>query len=181
MSEEVLSTARLSLRRPEAADAEAVFERYASDPEVTRYLAWPTHRSLADTEGFLAFSDSEWARWPAGPLLVFLKSDGRLVGSTGLGFESLHEASTGFVLARDAWGQGYATEVAQVMVELAAALGVGRLKAICHHAHMASRRVLEKAAFRHEGLLPRHVVFPNLSAGPQDVCLYGRGSGGHPS
>jgi ribosomal-protein-alanine N-acetyltransferase len=181
MSEEVLGTARLILRRPVAADAEAIFERYASDPEVTRYLAWPTHRSLADTEGFLAFNDREWARWPAGPLLVFLRSDGRLLGSTGLGFESLHEASTGFVLAREAWGQGYATEVVQVMVELAGALGVGRLKAICHHAHRASRHVLEKAGFRHEGLLPRHVVFPNLSADPQDVCLYDRGAGGFPS
>ena len=181
MSEEVLSTARLILRRPEVADAQGIFDRYASDPEVTRYLAWPTHRSLADTEAFLAFSDSEWARWPAGPLLAFLKSDGRLVGSTGLGFESLHEASTGFVLARDAWGQGYATEIATVMVELAAALGEGRLKAFCHHEHVASRRVLEKAAFRQEGVLPRHVVFPNLSADPQDVCLYRFEPGASPS
>lgn len=175
-AEGTLRTDRVILRRPVASDALAIFERYASDPEVTRYLAWPTHRSLAETEAFLAFSDSEWARWPAGPFLAFLKSDGRLVGSTGLGFESLHEASTGFVLARGAWGQGYATEVAQVMVELAAALGVGRLKAICHHAHSASRHVLEKAGFVHEGLLSAHTVFPNLSAEPQAVRVFERAS-----
>ena len=177
MAEELL-TARLTLRRPEVADAQSIFDRYASDPEVTRYLAWPTHRSLADTEAFVAFSDSEWARWPAGPFLAFLKSDGRLIGSAGFGFESLHEASTGFVLARDAWGLGYATEVANVMIELAAALGVGRLKAFCHHGHLASRHVLEKAGFRLEGLLPRYVVFPNLSSDKEDVCLFGCEPGG---
>ncbi len=177
-TDNMLYTARLMLRPPMSSDVEAIFQAYSSDAEVTRYLAWPTHRSLADTETFLAFSDSEWARWPAGPFLAFLKSDGRLIGSSGLGFESLHDASTGFVLARDAWGQGYGTEVAMVMVELAAALGVGRLKALCHPAHLASRRVLEKVDFRHEGLLPRHVVFPNLSSDQQDVCVYGRRPGG---
>jgi len=169
---ETLTTDRLFLRRPTAADAQAMFERYAGDPEVTRYLGWFTHQSVVDTEAFLAFSDAEWERWPAGPFLVFLRSDGRLVGSTGLGFESLHRASTGYVLARDAWGQGYATEMARVMVELASALGVERLQAVCHHEHGASRRVLEKAGFAYEGILAAHTVFPNLSATPQDVHLY---------
>jgi len=149
-----------------------MFERYASDPAVTRYLGWPTHQVVAETLAFIAFSDAEWERWPAGPFLVFLRSDGRLVGSTGLGFESQHRASTGYVLARDAWGQGYATEIARVMIELAAALGVERLQAICHHEHAASRRVLERAGFAYEGVLAAHTVFPNLSATPQDVHLY---------
>ncbi len=172
MISDSLTTDRLFLRRPVAGDAEAIFERYASDPEVTRYLAWPTHRSVADTEAFLAFSDAEWARWPAGPFLIFSEADHQLLGSTGLGFEDLHLASTGYVLARSAWGQGYATEVTHVMVELAAALGVARLQATCHHAHTASRRVLEKTGFVSEGILRAHTVFPNLSETPQDVRVY---------
>ena len=35
-----LSTERLILRRPEAGDAQQVFEAFASDPEVTRFLKW---------------------------------------------------------------------------------------------------------------------------------------------
>ena len=38
---EPVETERLVLRRPTAADAPAIFARYASDPEVTRYMAWP--------------------------------------------------------------------------------------------------------------------------------------------
>jgi ribosomal-protein-alanine N-acetyltransferase len=45
---ERIETERLVLRRPSADDGEAVFTRYASDPEVTRYVSWPRHRSLAD-------------------------------------------------------------------------------------------------------------------------------------
>nr|MBA2355602.1 N-acetyltransferase [Acidobacteriota bacterium] len=46
---EQIETARLVLRRPVAKDAPAIFERYASDPEVTRFLSWPRHQSLAVT------------------------------------------------------------------------------------------------------------------------------------
>ncbi|MFI4946852.1 MAG: GNAT family N-acetyltransferase, partial [Burkholderiales bacterium] len=37
------------LRRPQPDDAETIFARYASDPEVTRYLSFPRHASLENT------------------------------------------------------------------------------------------------------------------------------------
>jgi RimJ/RimL family protein N-acetyltransferase len=170
---ETIETARLRLRRPRAADAVPVFERYASDPEVTRYLGWPTHRSLADTDGFLAFCDSEWERWPAGPYLVESRTGGLLLGSTGLGFETPEQAVTGYVFARDAWGKGYATEVLSAMRELARGLRVQRLYALCHPDHRASHHVLEKCGFLREGRLRAHAEFPNLAPGVQsDVLCY---------
>jgi [ribosomal protein S5]-alanine N-acetyltransferase len=68
--QERIETARLVLRRPTAMDAEAIFSRYAGDPEVTRFLSWPTHLTTDETRGFLGVSDAEWQRWPAGPYLV---------------------------------------------------------------------------------------------------------------
>jgi len=56
---ETIETERLLLRKPKQSDAQAVFHRYASDREVTRYLSWPTHRSVADTLAFLSMSDDE--------------------------------------------------------------------------------------------------------------------------
>ena len=67
---ERIETARLVLRRPGGADAEAIFSSYASDPEVTRYLAWPRHLTIEATRRFLEFSDDEWTRWPAGPYVI---------------------------------------------------------------------------------------------------------------
>jgi RimJ/RimL family protein N-acetyltransferase len=168
-------TARLVLRPPALADAQQVFERYASDPEVTRYLGWPQHRSVADTEAFLGFSAAEWERWPAGPYLIHAREGGRLIGGTGLAFESDTLAATGYVLSKDAWGHGYATEALAAMVDLARDLGVTHLYALCHPDHRASQRVLEKCGFDREPGSLRQLEFPNLVAGvPQDVFSYVR-------
>ena len=80
-----METARLVLRRPGSADAEAIFSSYASDPEVTRYLAWPRHVTIEATHRFLEFSHQEWTRGPAGPYVIEDRSSGRLLGIPGWG------------------------------------------------------------------------------------------------
>lgn len=172
---ERVETRRLVLRRPTVADAGEVFARYASDLEVSRYLAWRLHQSPEMTRSFLEFSDREWERWPAGPYLVESKADGRLLGGTGLAFETAYRASTGYVLARDAWGQGFAAEAVDAVVDVGRSVGVVRLYAICHVDHERSARVLEKTGFVREGILQRYLEFPNLAPGaPADVYCYAR-------
>jgi RimJ/RimL family protein N-acetyltransferase len=172
---ERLETERLLLRRPRAQDAAAIFTTYAADPEATTYVGFPRHRTIDETRAFLTFSDKQWAQWPAGPYLAFLRDGGALVGSSGLMFESPLRAATGYVLAKAYWGRGYATEALAAMVRVAEQCGVQRLYAICHHAHLASARVLEKGGFTLEGTLRRYAEFPNLSAGTlYDVRCYAR-------
>jgi [ribosomal protein S5]-alanine N-acetyltransferase len=175
---ERIDTARLVLRRPRIADAADIFERYAADEEVTRFVGWPRHRTVDETRGFLQFSDAEWDRWPAGPYLILSAIDGRLLGGTGLSFEASDRAMTGYVLAKDSWGRGYATEALAAMVDLARSLGVTRLYALCHPQHRASWHVLEKCAFAREATLPAHAEFPNLEPGVRaDVLCYARALG----
>jgi RimJ/RimL family protein N-acetyltransferase len=170
-----LETPRLQLVAPTPSDADAIFERYAGDADVTRYVGWPRHRTVADTRAFLAFSAAEWSRSPAGPYLIKRRDNGRLLGGTGLGCEGSSDAMTGYVLAKDAWGQGYATEALQAMVELSSSLGVQRLYAVCHAEHRASWHVLEKCAFTRDRNGLRRVEFPNLAPGVlQDAVCYER-------
>jgi RimJ/RimL family protein N-acetyltransferase len=170
---EELGTERLQLRRPKPADAEAILARYASDPEVTRFLSWPTHRTVSDTLAFVAYSEGEWQRWPGGPYLIFSKEDGRLLGGTGFAFETPFRASTGYVLAQDAWGRGYAREALRALVDLAPHLGLRRLYAVCYVEHAASARVLEACGFEREGVLRSCFEFPNLTPEePLDVFCY---------
>lgn len=172
---ERIETARLLLRRPQRRDAETIFTRYAHDLEVTRYLAWPRHRALRDTLQFLEFSDTEWEHSPGGPYLIEARDTGQLVGSTGIEFETEYRASTGYVFARDSWGKGYASEALLGIVDVCAALGLARLHAMVHVEHTASRRVLEKCGFVHEGTLYRHTLFPNIDRHrPYDVVSYSR-------
>jgi ribosomal-protein-alanine N-acetyltransferase len=166
-----LQTARLILRQPSMSDAVAIFERYASHAEVTRYLGWPRHRSVHDTAAFLQFSAQQWEQWPAGPYLIVSATDGQLLGGTGFGFQTPHEAMTGYVLARDAWGKGFATEALTAIVDVAAQIGVARLFALCHPEHLPSRRVLEKCGFQLDHVSNPAVEFPNLSPGVRREAL----------
>jgi len=176
-----VETPRLVLTPPRPEDAGAVFERYASDPEVTLFLGWPTHQTVEDTRGFLSFSASQWAHEGMGPYLIRLRTNGLLIGSTGLGLEGAGDdglerrAVTGYVLAKDAWGLGYATEVLNAMIEVARDADVSELLALCHPQHEASIRVLEKCAFERDLDWTGKIVFPNLlPREPQDVFCYSR-------
>jgi [ribosomal protein S5]-alanine N-acetyltransferase len=157
-----IETERLLLRRPHTGDATAIFLRYSSDVEVTRYLGWPRHNSVDEALAFIQFSDAYWEQWGCGPLLIERTSDRQLLGGTGLACESPQRASTGYVLAKDAWGCGYATEALRSVVEKAAHLGMHRLHAICHVNHHASAHVLEKCGFTLEKTLDDQ-AFPNLT------------------
>jgi len=168
---EVIETARLLLRRPTADDARPIFERYASVEEVTRFLAWPRHQSIADTEAFIDFSDIEWRLQGCGPYLVLSRDSGALLGATGLSIAKA-EAETGYVFARDAWGYGYATESLTAMVAAARSIGLQALHAQCHPDHAASIHVLEKCGFSFEHRKRAAHVFPNLGSSRQDVVTY---------
>jgi RimJ/RimL family protein N-acetyltransferase len=56
---ETIETERLLLRKPASDDVSDIFERYASDAEVTKYLAWPMHTLACRT-----VSDLLACRWP---------------------------------------------------------------------------------------------------------------------
>lgn len=153
---------RLILRRPTAADAQAIFTNYSNDSTVTPYLGWPRHTTLEHTKAFLAFSDTHWARWPAGPYLIETRTTNAVVGSTGFTFETPVRASIGYVLSREVWGNGYATEALAAITALAPRIGIRRLYALTHAEHRVSSRVLEKCGYDLEGRLRNHAEFPNL-------------------
>ena len=50
---QTIETERLRLRRVTVDDAQAMFDNWASDPEVTRYLTWKPHRGVEETREIL--------------------------------------------------------------------------------------------------------------------------------
>ncbi|HET9252039.1 MAG TPA: GNAT family N-acetyltransferase [Candidatus Eisenbacteria bacterium] len=170
---ERLETDRLILRKPVPEDADAIFTRYASDPDVARYMGFPLHRSLDATTAYLERNENEWKKNGAGGYVIESR-EGRFLGGTGLHVETAHRAATGYVLARDAWGKGYAAEALGALVSVAPRLRIVRLYALTHLDNRPSWRVLEKCGFQREAVLRRHFVFPNLGTSPLDVFLYAR-------
>jgi len=155
-------------------DAIAIFQGYAQDPEVSRYLTWPPHRSIGETRGFLRACIDNWLDGTRFPWVITAAPE-----DTPLGMMELrrtgHMADVGYVLARSEWGKGYTTEALIAVVEMALALdGCYRVWAVCDVENAASARVMEKAGMVREGILRRFLYHPAMSNEPRDAYCYAR-------
>ena len=83
------------------------------------------------------------------------------------------KASLGYVLAKQFWGQGYMSEAVRAWTDwMLAQPEIWRVWTVTHVDNPASRRVLEKAGFKLEGILRRWERLQNISPEPQDChCL----------
>lgn len=167
-----IETERLILRPPGLHDAPVIFERYAQDHDVTRYLAWRPAASIDDTVVFLRRCQRVWESGEAFPYAMILAGDDKPIGMIELRPRG-HRVELGYVLARPYWNQGYTTEAARAVVDWALAQpGVFRVWAVCDVENAASTRVLEKAGMQREGVLRRWLIHPNVSDTPRDCwCL----------
>jgi ribosomal-protein-alanine N-acetyltransferase len=152
----VLETERLLLRKMRLDDAEAMFA-YASDPEVTRYVLWDTHRSIEDSEDFLRLATEGYERGDFGGWGVVLKDSGAFIGTCGMdaGYAPEHaRAELGYVLSREYWGRGLMSEAVRAVIRFGfERLELNRLEARCIAENVASARVMEKAGMSYEGTL----------------------------
>jgi RimJ/RimL family protein N-acetyltransferase len=166
----IIESERLVLRRPTERDAPAVFDAYARDPAVSRYLTWTPHRGIEGTRGYLRQCDVGWQR---GTLLTWLITmrDDRVIGAFDMKFEG-HRAEIGYALARAAWGQGYATEAARAVMRWARTLPeLNRVWAVCDVDNPASARVLEKIGMTREARLRAWAFLPAFGRA-RDVWCY---------
>ena len=167
-----LETERLILRSMRLDDAEAM-HAYASDPEVTRYVLWDTHRSIEDSESFLRLVTEGYARGDFGGWGIVLREDGAFVGTCGLdaGYAPEHaRAELGYVLSREHWGKGLMTEAVRAVIAFGfEQLSLNRIEARCIAENTASVRVMEKAGMTYEGTL-REREF--IKGAYRDIKLY---------
>jgi len=167
-------TARLVLRPIAHDDADAIFDGYAQDAAVTRFMSWRTNRSRSDTEAFIA----QCIATPTDVSRIYViagRSDGDLRGTFALRHLAPHRLDCGYVLARSWWGQGLMTEVLTETVNWALQQpSVFRIGAVCDAENIGSARVMEKAGLLREGLLRRWLIHPNVSDEPRDCWSYAR-------
>ncbi len=169
---ESIETPRLFLRLPVREDADGLFTRYAQDSEVTKYLVWKPHKNITETTAFVESCIKGWDEGRRFAWVVTRKEDNALLGMIELRIAD-NQADFGYVLARDAWGRGYATEMATAVVSWAMAKPeIQRVWATCDCDNCASSRVLEKAGLKFEKVLKGYIVHPNISEETRDSLLY---------
>ena len=160
------------MRVPCMEDARAIFEGWAQDPDVVRYLTWRPHQSIRQTESFVAGCILAWESGERFPWTIWLKGQDLAIGMIEIRMGG-HKAEAGYALARSFWGQGIMTEALSRVLEWARSQPqIYRVWAVCDVENVGSARVLQKVGMKHEGVLHRWIIHPNLSAEPRDCHCY---------
>ncbi len=141
-----LVTARLTLRPFTEADA-GPLHRILNEEGILRYFPRPDPPDLARVQRLIAGQIEHWAEHELGWWAVELRSTGELLGWNGLQYlPETQEVEVGYLLDKQHWGHGLATEGAQAALRFGAeTLGLGSIVGIVHPENLASQRVLEKA------------------------------------
>lgn len=167
-----IATERLSLHRLRYEDAEEIFYTYASKPEVTRFVSWPTHLSLKDTKSFLRYAINAWDSGTDYSFAVRLKESNRLIGSIGVINEN-GKLQFGYVFSPTQWNKGYATEVClHLMGVLRNQQGVYRIQSFVDAENVSSAKVLIKSGLVEEARLARWFRFVNQGNEAKDCILF---------
>ncbi|WP_026478590.1 GNAT family N-acetyltransferase [Alkaliphilus transvaalensis] len=164
-----VETERLILRKFCIEDAVDVFE-YISDPEVCKYARWYPFKTIEEAKQIIEQRLKEYASHSGGLWGAYHRDKRKIIGTVGFFNIDVNnlKAELGYTFARNYWGQGYATEVAKVLVTFGFnKLKLERIEARCHGDNEASIRVLEKIGMSYEGTLRKDYrkngVFHNTS------------------
>lgn len=151
-----IETHRLILRPFREEDAQDMYDNWASDPEVTRFLTWPTHTGVEVSRAVLKswisrYADGGYFNWA-----IEWKEKGAVIGNISVVrfTEETESAEIGYCMSRAYWGRGIMPEALRAVTDyLFDTAGVNRVTA-CHDANNPkSGRVMQKAGLKFEGIM----------------------------
>ncbi len=152
-----LETERLILRRFTIEDAEDMYQNWANDPEVTKYLPWQAHKNVDVSKSVLAdwikqYSDPEYYQWA-----ITLKSSNQpVIGSIGAvgKNDDLQIVQIGYCIGRKWWHQGITSEALRAIINLfISEVGVNRVEAKHDPNNSNSGKVMLKCGMKYEGTM----------------------------
>lgn len=167
---QILTTNRLTLRPFTLDDANDMFANWASDPEVTKFLTWPTHQSIDVSKWVLNdwiphYAEQDYYSWA----IVY---DGHAIGSMSVveHNDQVGKAHIGYCIGRNWWRMGIVSEALKaVMNFLFDEVGFQRIEARHDPRNPHSGGVMRKCGMKYEGTL-RQSDWNNQAV--CDACWY---------
>lgn len=163
----VIETPRLILREVVDEDEEA-FAAMLADPEVMRWIGAGGVRDRAAAQQTIAGQREAYRERGYGEWATVMRGSGEPIGLCGLIYwpdvDGVEEVEIAYLLARRAWGQGFATEAASAIRDWATReLGRERLVSLIYHDNVASIAVARKVGMTWE---------KDVALGEKTVALY---------
>lgn len=144
----MIETKRFILRKFELDDAEMMFNNWASDEEVTKYLTWEAHQDINVTKAYLDFV----IKTKQMNFAIVDKKTKEAIGAISNVSENADFSSceVGYCLSKKYWNQGIMTEVLEAYIKyLFEKLNYETISAKHNKDNPASGRVMTKAGFRY--------------------------------
>ena len=162
---QTIHTERLVLRRFRMEDAQAMFDNWASDEEVTKYLTWPPHETVDTTQMVL----SDWVASYEKPdfYLWAIEFEGQPIGSISVVElnADVEKAHIGYCIGKNWWRRGIMSEALKaVMDHLFDEVGMNRVEACFDTRNPNSGRVMAKCGMKFEG------TFRQAGRNNQGIC-----------
>jgi len=152
MGTQTIETNRLILRRHEITDAEAMFNNWVTDAEVSRFWGWEPHKSIDETKEILALWIAEYEKQDTYHWILEHKGDAQAIGYIYLNEidDTNDSASVHYALSRKYWNKGIMTEACKAVLDFAfSKLQVKRIHT-CHHVeNPASGQVMNKCGMQY--------------------------------
>ena len=151
---QTIETQRLILRPFTMEDARAMYDNWASDPEVTKYLQWPAHSSPAVSEAVLRewtsnYGSPDYYQWAMVPKHLGVPFGSISVVSHD---DRVGKAHIGYCMGRPWWHQGYMSEaLAAVIGFLFDEVGFQRIDSTHDVRNPHSGGVMRKCGMTYEG------------------------------
>jgi RimJ/RimL family protein N-acetyltransferase len=168
----ILAVDELILRPWRESDAVAVLAA-CQDPEIARWVDIPQPYTSADADAFIESAHAMWRDGNGAPFAIVEAGTDRLLGAvTRFGPEG-HQATFGCWVVPEARGQGIGTRSLRLMAAWTFATTPAlRLDVFIMVGNETSERMVERAGFRHEGVLRAWDV--SNDGTPIDCVVYSR-------
>lgn len=152
-----LETERLILRKFDINDAAAMYNNWACDDEVTKYLTWPAHTNPEISKSVLeewvdSYSNDNYYQWA-----IVLKGNGNEpIGSISVVQmnEKIDMAHIGYCIGKKWWHKGITSEALNKVIEfLFDAVECNRIESRYDPRNVNSGKVMKKCGMKYEGTL----------------------------
>lgn len=169
---QTIRTNRLTLRPFAVDDAQAMFDHWASDEAVTRYLTWAPHASPEETRQLLSL----WCASYESPSTYnwVMEYKGTPIGNISVVklSETSEYAELGYCMSRAWWNRGLMSEAAKAVIDfLFSEVGVHRVEIAHAVQNPASGRVAQKCGLTLEGT--KRESFRAADGAFLDIAFYG--------
>lgn len=168
-----LETERLVLRQFALEDADKMYQNWASDPEVTKYLTWPTHESVGVTRRVLSDWVSSYDNENQYQWCIAKKENNEPIGSISVVNmkEKAESFEIGYCISRAYWHQGITSEALRAVMDyLLNEVGARRIESRHDPRNPHSGAVMQKCGLRYEGT---RIQADWNNTGICDEALYG--------